>query len=115
MGRGPGLGLGQAQMSLPTVIVQLSNENNLAVAVPEGLQSWAWSDGDNDSLKLIQPNKEYVLNGVVGSVPSFGETMAGGVIFHIDTVNGKVLLASSEFTIQRKFLKRVIYSESYVL
>ena len=76
--------------------IQLSNENNLAVAVPEGLQSWAWSDGDNDSLKLIQPNKEYVLNGVVGSVPSFGETMAGGVIFHIDTVNGKVLLASSE-------------------
>ena len=83
------------QQSLESTI-QLSDENNLAVAVPEGLQSWTWSDGDNDSLKLIQPNKEYVLNGVIGSVPSFGETMAGGVIFHIDTVNGKVLLASSE-------------------
>ena len=77
-------------------LVELSSSSELQVSVPQGLSSWSWSDGNQDSTRTIQPLQEYVLNGFVGEIPELGEEFEGGVVFAIDTIAQTAFLATNE-------------------
>ena len=77
-------------------LVELSSSSELQVSVPQGLSSWSWSDGVQDSTRTIQPLQEYVLNGFVGQIPELGEELEGGVVFAIDTMAQTSFLATNE-------------------
>jgi uncharacterized protein (TIGR02145 family) len=72
----------------------VTETGEVALTVPEGLSSFIWEDGSSAPVRPIGIGGEFILNATVGDLPSYGTPLEDGLVFHIDTVNLEIYIAT---------------------